>query len=898
MQRKVKFFKRFIDFLMSHLFIIIGFIVFIVLYSHKRYFLSIIIKLFGDISAYNSDLISSLASTLIAASISLLLSKIECLKKLIPHIKSNVYIILLSWYEKNNNRFLHWIIPKFIKLFYSYERFTLAKQQQITDNILDILMRTPDPERKKVFWIIGDAYSGKTSAVLNLFTDLITKSCYHNLFVNVDGHIEYYDFGRDDCDVQTFCDNYRNGKYKNNIIIIDNIHKIIQDSGIRSINNIARNFNAFGVIILMRPPKDFIIQKEIVDAFEKTIQEEGYSFNLKKIDYCDYDKEKDFWAFAEEHGLDISSQNGTILFHFVKMFIKGKGETQLISNIASFLNKEKDTELSLLLRYIISSSIFTGSFNVKLVIKEIQSENQRYNVRKYLRELYNIGFLNSYPNEDTTYFFFHEDLAKFYFSKTYPGGEIAYNRIIRKLYDYYKQKGNIYSAYLYSFLIQEQIPNKKLFEEVIINVNYRTILGELKYLLNLKPGLEKSYHKELGILYDRNGELQNAQKEYTAYYTECTPALKSDAFFKIVQSNHPYFAAHKDEAARYLNSPDLYSKLLAEYWIIHMNMHYGIFEFSRMEKLLRQFETFIRELIAEHPYDSLHLMRRCFFDYFRLYYISGICDYKRLSALSCIGIHNELNRCLEEYQAYYNKFIYGHYLLYEVLFRKGIFQENISRDEFQVVFSNAPEIKYDDVTTKEGIINYSLIFYGKAYDFMYKVGDKTYYFVNCRYMEAKAAAGDYDEPYIFYSNFKAYANQEQIVYYQACAEMYLFKLEFIHLFSEKCLLCQNATYYQEKLKETEEHLINAERYYREADVCPLNEYAEAMLSLYQTLFYYYTEKKNTQYIRNRLKRLEKICHDKNYMRELRIIKFISKNDYSLAPHMVKEIISYYPIVAQ
>lgn len=898
MERRVKFFKKYIDPIMSHLHIIAGIVVFLLLYNHKAYLLSVTAKLFGNILVYNSDLITNLVSAFIGAMVSIIVSKIKYIRSLIPYMKSGIYITLMNQYEKKGIGFWHWIIPKFIKLFYSYERITLDEQQQITDQILDTLSRKTNSNKKNIFWIIGDAYSGKTSAVLNLFTDLITKSQYQSLFVEVDGHIEYFDFGRDDCNVKTFYQNYSDGKYKNSILIIDNTHKITQDSGIRSINNIARNFKAFAVIILMRPPKDFIIQREIVETFEKTIQEEGYPFHLKKIRCNDYNKDDDLETFAEEYGLDIFVQDGTILFHFVKIFLKGKYKTQLIKSIVSFLNTNEDTDLSLLLMYIISSSIFTGSFNVKFIIKEIQKENHHYNVRKYLRELYDIGFLNSYPNEGSAYFFFHEDLAKFYFSRTYMRHESLYNRIFRKLYLYYKERGKNYFAYLYSFIIQPQEYNEILFEEVVINVNYQTILKELEYLLSLSPKLEESYHKELGILYDRNGESLKAQKEYTAYYKECPAPQKAAAFFKIIQVDHSYFAKHRDEAYDYLTSPDLYSKLLAEYWIIHMNMHYGIFDFGKMENLLSQMESSVKKLLEAHPYDSLHLIRRSFFDFFRLYYISGVCDYKRLSALKYVKIQKGLNRYLEEYQAYYNKFVYGHYLLYECLFRKGIFRENIEKEEYKAIFSDTLGIKYEDVTSKEGIIKYALEFYKKAHDFMYKMGDKTYYFVNCRYMETMAAEGYYKEPYEFYSNFMAYANQQQIVYYQACAEIYLFKLEFIHLFSEESLTTQNTSYYRGKVEETERHLLNAKCYYKKADTYPENNYAKLMVELYEILFYSYIEKKDRAYVKKCLKRLEKTCHANHYLRELRIIELISKNDYALAPYTVRDIISYYPIVAQ
>lgn len=122
-----------------------------------------------------------------------------------------------------------------------------------------------------------------------------------------------------------------------------------------------------------------------------------------------------------------------------------------------------------------------------------------------------------------------------------------------------------------------------------------------------------------------------------------------------------------------------------------------------------------------------------------------------------------------------------------------------------------------------------------------------------------------------------------------------YQLEFIHLFKEEMLMSESL--YSKKVKEASIHLENANKYYREADKTPSNKYAQVMLDLYDMLFSFYLYKNKT-YLKNRLKKIKEQCEKNNYLRELKIIHYIEQNDYALSPSDLKNIISYYPIVAQ
>lgn len=896
MKRKVKFFRKHLDFIFSNISWIIAILILVTLVYFRSDIKSIVLFVFDGLSQIQNDIITGLIIAFLSAVPCFIETRLKQIHSYILYIKSSLYITLLNNYEEKKSGFSHFIVPRLIKLFYSYKRLVFNEQQQITNQILDTLLY-PSHDRKNVFWIIGDTYSGKTSSVLNLLTDLITNEKYYNLFQRVDNHIEYLDCGRDDCDLSTFFHSYKIGKYKKSMVVIDNVHKIIHDRGIQEINAIVHRLNAFSLIIVMRPLQDFVMQKEIIDTLENTIETEGYCFNLPyQINQYD-NKTKDFWDFIETHELGDYSQQSIILFHFMKIYLKSEKDLKTVNLIADFLNNKNESELSMLLRHIIVASMFTGSFNTKLIFKEMRGSVSQIKIKSMLDDLYDIGFLNIYPNENSSYYFFHEELAKFYFENTYSLQRNEYSSIFKKYYDYYQNKQNEYLSYLYSILTDNHIDNVKLFEQVAINVNYRTLLGELDYLTKVSFDLSLKYHKERGTLYDRSGELLNAKIEYMKYYEQSDVVSQIDAFYKVVQVDHSFYGLNSNQIQHHKQSLNVYDRLLAQYWDIHMNMHYGKFKIDEMQELLTHLNKVAHTLINQKPYDSLHLIRRCFFDFFRLYYISGITDYSRLNILNYRNIDNILKKELEEYQAYYNKFIYGHYLLYEVLFKLGIWGIQITKDEYKLLFINAPHVKYEKLLHIDGVIDTALDFYKKSYDYLYNIGDKTYYFVNCRYMEVLVAAGEYDKPKNYYLEFQNYAKSENVVYYEACAEIYLFKVEFSYLLSENGLTTQNSIYMQ-KLFEAENHLKLAKKYFKEADTNPENIYAKTMINLYETLFYFYKEQRNKDYLKKHLKAIKAQCELRKYNRELKIIRFIEENNYKLQPITLKKIVLYYPFVAQ
>ena len=167
-------------------------------------------------------------------------------------------------------------------------------------------------------------------------------------------------------------------------------------------------------------------------------------------------------------------------------------------------------------------------------------------------------------------------------------------------------------------MAQDTIKAKKIFSNIVVNVNFMNLYSEMMFLFELKVCEISRYYKEMGILCDRCGKLQEARRLFSLYMD----AEKSaDAFYRLVQIDHKTIDKYPEINSSALDSSNAYIKNLSNYWQIHINMHRGIFQFQRLFELACELQNCADTLVRDNPYDGLHLIRRVYFDLFRLYYL-------------------------------------------------------------------------------------------------------------------------------------------------------------------------------------------------------------------------------------------------------------------------------------
>lgn len=162
-----------------------------------------------------------------------------------------------------------------------------------------------------------------------------------------------------------------------------------------------------------------------------------------------------------------------------------------------------------------------------------------------------------------------------------------------------------------------------LFKQIAPNVNFKNIYDDMDYLFSLEPERKVHYYKELGIICDRMGKLALAR----SYYLKESVEINAELFYRLVQIDHSFY---DKKTELNLTHPNIYLNILSEYWDIHMKMHTGVFDFENITKLAETCSQNFDELLSYDMYDGLHLMRRIYFDVYRIFYLRGILDYNTL----------------------------------------------------------------------------------------------------------------------------------------------------------------------------------------------------------------------------------------------------------------------------
>lgn len=795
-------------------------------------------------------------------------------------------------------------ISNMVNLFYFHNRETIQAQQNVVNNILDSLSNTELPQ-KKVYWVKGNSYSGKTTTVLNLLIDLISKKEYNQLFQKLDGNIVYFDLSKSDISPENLIREYEVERFSNCLIILDNLHKLSGRVCLRILEKVVLHNHAFALIILLRYPEEFLSENDKINELKTIIMENGTEYALTPLEPNDFTirQEEQFMVFCQSFfPLEQVVENPAIAIHLYSLYCKkGLDSLNLLPEIQSFLvRNNKICTIKSELQAIIACCLFTGSFNLKVLLKCLPQLSE-IKCRKLLSELTKIGFITNYPNslED---FYFHERIAKFYFKASIKESDNNdfYLELFRELSKTSASSNNSILNFLYCMMAQDITKAKKIFGYIVTNVNFMNLYTEMQFLFEQNVCDIKNYYKEIGILCDRCGKLQDARRFYSLYLdTE----QNADAFYKLVQIDHKSINKYPEIKMSALNSTDLYIKCLSNYWEIHINMHHGIFEFQKLFDLACELQEKTETIIAEYPYDGLHLIRRLYFDLFRLYFLEGIFQPERLKLF--VGSNSKIFRILknklEEFEAYYIKFAVGLMLGQDVLFSLAFEKKGLDLEKYHFLFENRLEIEHSKSFDYKAIATEAIRIYLKAIEMFEKIGDKTAIFVEYHMYNIKLLLiedGNFSECERFYEDYMAFATKENILEYQAYAETYKLKMSLIQLSSPAVIESYGIDQYDELKNTIRQKLELAQKYEELANPDSGNQYALLRLNLYSALFSFFIKEISLQKFEKKIKNIKRMAQESKYNRELKIINYIEKYNYKLSPENIRIIFSFYPIVPQ
>ena len=305
--------------------------------------------------------------------------------------------------------------------------------------------------------------------------------------------------------------------------------------------------------------------------------------------------------------------------------------------------------------------------------------------------------------------------------------------------------------------------------------------------------------------------------------------------------------------------------------------------------------------ISDQSYDGNHFLRRYYFDCLRFYYLEGSCNCIRLKAIleQLTIIKSYLKDNLDEFEYYNNKFLYGHAIQYDMLYKKYVLKEPIY-----------DYLKLLKIENSHNLVTLAHDYYQKAYNAMRMKNDKTADYVFLRMVEINPISylnslsntnhlndiceineEDYLKIIEFYDNFGNNKGIKEGVYeYAAFAETYKIKFTLICQF-----LCSNLNIDFEKTISI--CLEKAREYHNLYNKDKPNLYGEIRLKIYEAISNYIYDK-SKQGFDDRMAECLDVCKKNNFQREEKLLqKLINYND-RIEIEYLKNICLYYPIVLQ
>ncbi|ERK46792.1 hypothetical protein [Faecalitalea cylindroides] len=869
LKNKVAYFNKIIEFVIDKINIFLFLTIFIVLSFFYYYFdlfkhLSFIMKQ----ATFIQDIFSQLLIFFCSVALSFLFNR-HHIVKFKYFIKTHLYSYLLKQTDSYN----------FINRFYSYNRIHQTTQDEVLEILVNNLVKKS--VERKCIWIEGESFSGKTSMILHFFRDLIEINNYEELFNALSNRIYYFDLARDDNNIQNIYSKHVNNYYSNCLLIFDNLQKMSYIDFYSTFIPIVKENKDFGIIVLMRTLEDDIGDSlKIKHIFSNLVDDDQHIImnslivnnNLPLKGH--YSNDRKMNRIINYHVMSISNSDSklqNLLFNF------GRGE---------------DNEFDETFLIIVLASLFTGSFDYNLLKKLVNGKKQK-NLKKLIIRLLKSGVITKSPNSEN-YYYLNENIADYYFLKLSNNEQysLSVKRISDKLYEYYNQKNNKQLSFFYGIISENyKEESHQLFNTIAINVNFKELLKKLELLICFRSNIQNEYCKELGILCDRTGRLNKAKK----LYLRCDINSNNDIFYRLLQIDHSYIKKKKDFKIEFTST---YLCILDEYWTIHMDMHQGIFQLKKMEELVNKTSKQIEDLISYNLYDACHLMRRIYFDYFRIYYLSGNSEYNSLISVcdDMMPLKYFLKNNLSEFENYYQKFAIGLFLgyciLYDIVFRKKYMQDSVFDNILFPYFSDKNVNSFYDT---DDVINFSTEILLNVCNNLYNIADKTYIFVKYHMFSIKLGLDkikSYNEYEAFVEEYSNFATNEKVIEYKIYAILLRIKINLVKLFDPQNIVDDSFEKNEALEENIKKDFIQIKD--RLIEMTYNNKYEIFRVELLESLFQYFIQKLKQIDI----KALIETAETNGYKRELVILQYISERNNSLSFNDLRKIFKFYPLVTQ
>lgn len=814
---------------------------------------------------------------------------------------SKLYSTLCKVYLISNNLVICKTIECFINIIYKGNFMPLREQSGIIEEILnDLTELSKGNQAPHLFIISGEAHSGKTILSKKLVNDIFTQKEYIQIFKKHNKSIFYYDFSCFNNQLEEILRNYKYGFYNRYLIIFDNIHKLNDYQIKRLLKAVIREPDKAVCVLMLTRDINYILEGELIAEIDA--RRKNNTITISRLSGLHFDVEYNFtggfYDFLKE--LNINQQlfnNDYIKFHLYyvyHLYLKSKNAS--IKKMLVQINcRECNQSIMQGFTFICCCALFTGIVDKKIVKEWIKEKKATLNLKTYI----DMGILNGFHGIESWEYSMHEKTAQSYI--TYiceaDAGLKLCKEYFRFLYDHTEDE----IQYRYSIPFDE-LYNEKLFDKIVNKGHFQILYDDILFLIKLFNLDKKKYNYELSILNDRAGNFKFTKEKILELYNE---TKNPKHLILLLHADHMmlYRESFIDEYKTMSESQDTYIKFATNYWISHVKMHQGEWNLEAYIRLCDILPDDL-ECISNASYEAAHVLRRYYFDCFRIYYLQGNNSFLYFKGLidKTSKIKAYLNNKLDEYKIYEYKFIYAHYIHYELLFKYYVLNETYITQE---------ELHFVECDNANDLINKATEFYFKSYNYFYENGDKTYHYVLLRLCELAPAfvlsrIENLDESYKPIKEFteENYRNilgifdkfrdecgiKENVLEYAAYAETY--KLKFTIMCK---LMCSDlGVNFDKIINNSAEAGIE---YHKDYNHQYPNEYGILRIKILKLLNDYIDVKNKIKFSKE-LDSLLAICENKNYIREVKLLKTINKMGFEVEGKRLAEVIRFYPIVLQ
>lgn len=876
-----------IKFLLQVLFFITIFIITLLLINLVFYIFNI--KVDNDGTLKKNALIA-IISSIISTCFAVILKT----RKVVSKTKFKLYTYLCNKYHLSENAFFNKVIEKLIFVIYYGDYYDIDAQLKISNSLIRIL-KDEEQNKEHIYYIYGESHSGKTISIKRFINDILTDKTQENLFYKYNRGIYYYDFEIFAKNIEEIIRFLRNKFYKSKIVIFDNLHVLEKQELNKIVKTSFQYSTNTDLIILLTREIEHRLNLENLE-FIKNTKNKNQLQPKEIIDTIDATKGEEFFSKIVPNFSNFSFDIYTKIHTYNAYKTYKKLQINEVPNLyIAILEKDIYNSLYQVWTFICCSCCFTGFFKKQNLLKWCD-EDKKIEYKSLLKTFKRADIISNFTDTNRNYFNLHEKVARFYVNYICRTdlGKFLCKSIFNFLYDSTENK---YLKYIYSISDNKNISNE--FFKVCQNVNYEIMYEDMNFIINVFNNKDENYLFELAVLSDRIGHYALTEKKIKAIYDK-TGDQRCLIF--LLHGNHwAYFdSKYHNIFEKMKTSDNVYIKFSTNYWIMHLYMHKGIWNLHKLVNLSERINESIKE-ISNQSYDGNHFLRRYYFDCLRFYYLEGSTDCKKLNKilekLSDIKVFLKSN--LDEFEYYNNKFLYGHIIQYDMLYKKHVLEEPIY--DF---------LKLVEADNSRNLISLAYDYYKKAYSAMKMKNDKTADYVFLRMVEISPinylnslsndnSLNDFcelnEEDYLkiieFYDDFGENKGIKEGIYeYAAFAETYKIKFTLI------CqLLCNNIKI---DFRQTiNNYIAKARQYHNVYNGDKPNVYGETRLSIYEAIAKYIFEKNKTE-LDNRINKLLEICKGNNFQREENLLLKLLSFKNNIDVFFLKNVCMYYPIVLQ